>query len=581
MANLNPNSTSYFHSYEPNTNDLTMAMDYTEDGKPAIRVLSNIQGDIVIEGEVTIPGIVTVTNTDDDPLFTHTHIYDENEVEYTDSNPFTIDGTVTVLQGTDPWTVDGTVNIGTMPNVTVNQPVAVTDNDGSLTVDGTVSVDNFPATQTVDGTVNIGTLPEVEIKNDTGNPITVIGTTINPFGLPVVSVDDDTVQHTSTNRRKVSNYEITEFNTFQYTKDPLIWDEEVTGTASSTLNTYEATLVLSVGTTTGDRIERQTKRVLPYIPGRENEVIMHFKLNAQQTGIVKRLGILDETSGIYLEDDGTTYNVVLRKTTAGGTAETRIARANWNGDKLDGTGGSGHNLDFTKFQTLVIEYNWFTGHTELKFIIDNYTHPIHQFEFNNSEDTVITNTPFLPIKWDIHNTTGASGTHTMEISSYATLSEAGSVPLGVKNTVTTPLDGITCSDALTFYPILSIRLRTDRIKGIVLPQNFQVAALDNSPLFYKVLLNPTLTGATTWSTYADTHIEYNTDATAVTEGDFIVDAGYIDPNGQGAKLPLDSASAFQLGRENMGTTSEIITIAAATGSANKDVYASFGWIEVR
>jgi len=567
MANLNPNSTDYFHSYEPNTNDLTMAMDYTEDGKPAIRVLSNIQGDIVIEGEVTIPGIVTVTNTDDDPLFTHTHIYDENEVEYTDSNPFTVDGTVTVLQGTDPWTVSGTVTVDSITGaVTIAQPVEVTQGTDPWTVDGTV---------------NIGTMPEVEIKNDTGNPITVIGTTINPFGLPVVSVDDDTVQHTATNRRKVSNYEITEFNTFQYTKDPLIWDEEVTGTASSTLNTYEATLVLSVGTTTGDRIERQTKRVLPYIPGRENEVIMHFKLNAQQTGIVKRLGILDEASGIYLEDDGTTYNVVLRKTTAGGTAETRIARANWNGDKLDGTGGSGLTLDFTKFQTLVIEYNWFTGHVELKFIIGNYSHPIHQFEFNNSEDTVITNTPFLPIKWDIHNTTGASGTHTMEISSYATLSEAGSVPLGVKNTVTTPLDGITCSDALTFYPILSIRLRTDRIKGIVLPQNFQVAALDNSPLFYKVLLNPTLTGATTWSTYADTHIEYNTDATAVTEGDFIVDAGYIDPNGQGAKIPLDSASAFQLGRENMGTTSEIITIAAATGSANKDVYASFGWIEVR
>ena len=558
MGNRNPNSTSYVHNDEPNLLSIHKALDYTEDGKPALRVLSNIQGDIIIEGAVTIPGEVTVVNSDVAPLFTHAHIYDENDVEYTAANPLTIDGTVSI-----------------------NQPIAVTDNGGSLTVHGSVSVSNFPATQTVDGTVNIGTLPEVEVKNDSGNPISVIGTTTNPFGNSVVTVDDDTVQHTATNRRKVSNYEITEFNTFQYTKDPLIWDEEITGTASSTLNTYEATLVMSVGTTTGDRIERQTKRVLPYIPGRENEVIMHFKLNAQQTGIVKRLGILDETSGIYLEDDGTTYNVVLRKTTAGGTAETRIARANWNGDKLDGTGGSGLTLDFTKFQSMVIEYNWFTGHAELKFIIGNYSHPIHQFEFNNSEDAVITNTPFLPIKWDIHNTTGAAGTHTMEISSYATLSEAGQVPLGVKNTVTTPLAGITCTDAETFYPILSIRLRTDRIKGIVLPQNFQVAALDNSPLFYKVLLNPTLTGATTWNTYADTHIEYNTDATAVTEGDYIVDAGYIDPNGQGAKLPLDSVSAFQLGRENMGTTSEIITIAAATGSANKDVYASIGWIEVR
>jgi hypothetical protein len=492
---------------------------------------------VTITGSVNVGSTVEITNDHGSPIPTHAHLFDENDVEYTDSN--------------------------------------------ALTVDGTINVGNFPATQTVDGTVNIGTLPEVEIKNDSGNPIGVIGTTINPFGKPVVTVDDDTVQHTTTNRRKVSNYEITEFNTFQYTKDPLIWDEEVTGTASSTLNTYEASLVLSVGTTTGDRIERQTKRVLPYIPGRENEVIMHFKLNAQQTGIVKRLGILDETSGIYLEDDGTTYNVVLRKTTAGGTTETRIARANWNGDKLDGTGGSGHNLDFTKFQTLVIEYNWFTGHAELKFIIGNYAHSIHQFEFNNSEDVVITNTPFLPIKWDIHNTTGVSGTHTMEISSYATLSEAGSVPLGVRNTVITPLDGINCSDANTFYPILSIRIRSDRIKGVVLPLGFQVAALDNAPIFYKVLLNPTLTGATTWDTYDDTHVEYNTNATAVSEGDYIVTAGYISPNGQGGLLPLNTESAFQIGRLSMGDSSEVITIAAASTSANKDIFATMSWIEVR
>lgn len=37
MPNLNPNSTSYTHSYEPNTNDLTMAMDYNSHGQPIIR----------------------------------------------------------------------------------------------------------------------------------------------------------------------------------------------------------------------------------------------------------------------------------------------------------------------------------------------------------------------------------------------------------------------------------------------------------------------------------------------------------------------------------------------------------------
>jgi len=39
--------------------------------------------------------------------------------------------------------------------VTINQPVAITDNGGSVTVDGSVSVSNFPATQPVSGTVTV------------------------------------------------------------------------------------------------------------------------------------------------------------------------------------------------------------------------------------------------------------------------------------------------------------------------------------------------------------------------------------------------------------------------------------------
>lgn len=37
MPNLNPNSTNYFHSYEPNTSDLTMAMQYDVLGRPILR----------------------------------------------------------------------------------------------------------------------------------------------------------------------------------------------------------------------------------------------------------------------------------------------------------------------------------------------------------------------------------------------------------------------------------------------------------------------------------------------------------------------------------------------------------------
>lgn len=49
MANYNPNSTDYEHSFEPNTTQLTMAMDYNAVGQPVIRVAgSEAFGDINI-----------------------------------------------------------------------------------------------------------------------------------------------------------------------------------------------------------------------------------------------------------------------------------------------------------------------------------------------------------------------------------------------------------------------------------------------------------------------------------------------------------------------------------------------------
>lgn len=42
MANYNPNSTSYTHSFEPNTTQLTMAMDYNANGQPIIRTSADL-----------------------------------------------------------------------------------------------------------------------------------------------------------------------------------------------------------------------------------------------------------------------------------------------------------------------------------------------------------------------------------------------------------------------------------------------------------------------------------------------------------------------------------------------------------
>ena len=64
MPNLNPNSTNYVHSYEPNTNDLTMAMQYDVLGRPILRTtLGPTAVDAFGRFRVSSPFTITLSNT--------------------------------------------------------------------------------------------------------------------------------------------------------------------------------------------------------------------------------------------------------------------------------------------------------------------------------------------------------------------------------------------------------------------------------------------------------------------------------------------------------------------------------------
>jgi len=127
----------------------------------------------------------------------------------------TVDGTVGVTGDVNinnfpaSQTVDGTValdaatlsaleniNIGTMPNVTINDPVAVTGTFWQATqaVTGDVNINNFPATQTVDGTVAV--TGDVNINNFPASQ-TVDGT-VNINNFPATQTVDGTVAVTGT-----------------------------------------------------------------------------------------------------------------------------------------------------------------------------------------------------------------------------------------------------------------------------------------------------------------------------------------------------------------------------------------------
>lgn len=409
-------------------------------------------------------------------------------------------------------------------------------------------------------------------------------TRVNPWGKQVITVDDDTVQHTSKNRRKVSTSEIIDYASFNEGIQTDVWDQVTAGTASLTHDPYLGMVKLEVGSDAGDQVIRQTHRVVKYIPGRQNEVSMALIFGTPTAGIRRRFGLFDENDGAFFEDVGTTYNVVVRRNTAGGVVENRVARENWNVDKLDGTGPSGIIADPEAIQFMVIEYEW-SGHgqVEFKFVIDNNAYPIHRFNHGNRVSYTWASTALLPIRIELTNVDGTAGTHTFMQGVHTVSSEGRISTLGRVSSISNAITGRTNTDANTFYPVVSIRLKSSNLNGVIMPKSFTGATLDNTGMFIEVLEDAVITGGT-WASYdSDSPVEYNITPTSFTGGTVLMRV-YVSPGNNGNTYEFLEDVITQLYRNTtttIGDTSSTFTIATATSGSNKNTWASLRWITLR
>jgi hypothetical protein len=407
-------------------------------------------------------------------------------------------------------------------------------------------------------------------------------------GHPTIRTLDAQAGYTSKNRLKVSNYQTDFFNTFQYGKETDVWDESTANGGAAAWNSNTNWVDMSVGSTQGSKVIRQTRNVMRYIPGRSSQLTYAIKFQTPVTGIRRRIGLFDEANGFYFEDAGVIgadglpeYNVVVRTSTSGVLVENRVPRSQWNGDKLDGLGGSGIVADATKTQMVSFEYEWYgAGQISIGYVINGFTHIIHTFNHGNIGTVPWSSTPFLPIRLELENLTGVAGTHYLYQGSNSLVSEGEATKLGIAQNVTGPITGRTMSAANTFYPILSIRLKSSALKGIVLPTFFQAATVDNTSVFYKLIRNATLTGANFVDMPdANAFTQYDVSATAYTNG-VDLDSGFVIGSG-GTGIRLDKDTVYQIGRGSMGTVSDTLTLAIACPNTNKSALAAMTWIEQR
>lgn len=387
-------------------------------------------------------------------------------------------------------------------------------------------------------------------------------------------------KYDSKGRLQVTTPEVLFFNTFQYGIETDVWDTALTSGGTAVFEAATSAIKMGVTSTIGSKSVRQTLNVQRYIPGRTSTLSFSVRLQTPVAGIRRRFGLFDGADGFYFEDNGGDYACVLINSGAG--TINRVPRASWNGDKLDGTGPSGVTADPTAIQMITVSYEWYgAGQVIFEFIINGNPITIQTFDTANTGVVPWCKTPFLPIRMEIENVSATTGPHYIWQGSNSLIVDGGTSKAGIAQTVLSPLTGTTLTTANTFYPVISIRLKSTMLQGVVLPTTFQAATIDNTNVFFKLIRNATLNG--TWVDMPDTNsfVQYNTSsAGAVTTGTDLY-SGYV-PSSSGAMLnQIDPQTAFQLGRTSIGTVSDTITLAIAATNANKQGVGALTWIEQR
>ena len=391
------------------------------------------------------------------------------------------------------------------------------------------------------------------------------------------------------NRLKVSN-PFTLFDSQQRYQVSDKWDYRSATGGTYSYNVTESTVSLTSGLTVGSKVYSETKKVFPYQPGKSLTIINTFAMSQPKNGLRQRVGYFGVTggftaatpyNGVYVQQDGLTLSICL----ASGSLNTTqtVTQSNWNGDRFNGSGPSGVTLDVTKGNIFWMDIEWLgVGDVRTGFFVDGRPVVAHTFYNTNKNSTTYMTTACLPLRYEIENTSGQTGSSTLRQICSTILSEAGyegfSRRYNVTHSGTTPH---TLTTAGTQYPLIAIRMAPDRLDSIIVPSNISVAiepGTNNKPLVvqYRILLNPTLTG-NTWTTHFNGNVQYNITATGVTGGTDII-GGYISSSGT-----LDVSSIndfnFQLGRTQLGVSDTFVLVLVPPENGTQG-YTDLSWFEI-
>jgi len=371
------------------------------------------------------------------------------------------------------------------------------------------------------------------------------------------------------------------------------WFTSNTASSNTIHQLNESAVDLNVDTVSGHYVYRETGKVFAYQPGKSLLVLNTFAMNTPKTNLRQRVGYFSTENGVFLENDGENTYFVLRSKSSGSVVETRVNQSNWNIDKFDGSGysaqgvGTEHStgLNVSKANILWFDIEWLgVGDIRCGFVVDGRFVTAHVFHNDNVNTTAYMTTACLPIRYEIENTGTTASNSTMKQICSTVISEGGYQLAGKQRSIGIPLSAPKdITTAGTFTPIISIRLKSDRLDSIVIPVDMTFVGVTNNTQYrYKVVVNPVLSGASFVSAGTNSSVEYDITATSYTGGDDAKNGYLVIGAGAGANSVefKDGLFKFQLERNSFTNTAVILSL-VATGAANgNDALGSIDWEEI-
>jgi hypothetical protein len=384
-------------------------------------------------------------------------------------------------------------------------------------------------------------------------------------------------------RLRVSN-PFTLFDSSHRYADNGLWSTSTATGGTTTFNANQGLVDLAVTASSGSEVIRETIKVFAYQPGKSLLVLSTFVMSPAKTNLRQRVGYYGPQNGLYVQLNDSTLSFVERSLVTGSVTETVVDQSSWNVDKMDGTGLSGITLDIAKAQILFMDIEWLgLGTVRMGFVIDGNFYVCHKFHHANLITSTYITTASLPLRYEIRNTGATSGVSTLKQVCSSVLSEGGYELRGSQQAVGTPITTPkTLTTAGTFYPVVSIRLKSTRLDAIAVATALSAIGNTAANFNWQVVSAGTTTGGAWVSAGANSSVEYNITGTSFAGGRVIASGYFTATASTSVSVDILRAALLstQLERNGLTNTPSEFTLILAAGTNNETVFGSMDWEEV-